>query len=69
MDYSRLNNLEPEGLRQYIHKWDLGYQDYYYYSRFEDELKKLEDLNFQREEPTEFYKAERTIRDGWHKMK
>ena len=69
MDYLRMNNLEPYGLRQYIHKWDLGYQDYYYFARFEDELNKLSDMDFQREEPAEFYKAERKIRDGWHQMK
>ena len=69
MDYSRLNNLEPEGLRQFIHKWDLGYQDYYFYSRFEEELEKLGDLDFQRDEPAEYYRLERVVRDGWHEMK
>jgi len=39
MDYQKVNNLEPQGMRQFVHKWDLGFQDYYYIKRFEKELK------------------------------
>ena len=69
MDYAKINNLEPAGLRQYVHKFDLGYQDYYYASRYFKELCKLNDPQFQMEEPGEYYKSERIVRDGWHQLK
>ena len=69
MDYSKISNLEQDGLRQYIHKFDLGMQDYYYTNRFENEIAKLVQPNYREEEPQEYYKLERTVRDGWHQMK
>ena len=49
MDYTKVPNLEPQGMRQYIHKWDMGYQDYYYHTRYYDELCKLVDPSFRSE--------------------
>ena len=42
-------NLEPQGMCQYIHKWDMGYQDYYYHTLYYDELCKLVDPSFRSE--------------------
>ena len=30
MDYARVNKFEPKGLRIFVHKYNLGMQDYYY---------------------------------------
>ena len=31
MDYTKVSSMESFGIRQYVHKYDQGMQDYYYY--------------------------------------
>ena len=38
MDYTKVTSMEGLGLRQYVHKYDLGMQDYYFMNRFEKQI-------------------------------
>ena len=50
-DYIRVSKLEEQGLRQYIHKYDLGMEDYYFNQRFMSELQLLADEEWRVENP------------------
>ena len=50
-DYVKVTNLEQQGLRQYIHKFDLGMQEYYYNVRFRSQLEKLVNEDWRAQNP------------------
>ena len=69
MDYTRITSLESNGLRQYVHKFELGMQPYYYQQRYEKELRQLVDGEWRAQNPMGIYETERVVREGWHKMR
>ena len=50
VDYIVQKELEPKGLRTYLHKYHLGYNAYYYKRDFEKEMEKLRDPSLTEEE-------------------
>ena len=34
IDYIKISNMESVGVRQFIHKYDMGMQDHYYFLRY-----------------------------------
>ena len=69
MDYTRVTSLESKGLRQYVHKYELGYQDYYFRTKYAKELALTVNAQWRADNPQEVMDVERTIREGIHKMK
>ncbi len=43
IDYTKITSMESLGLRQYVHKYDFGMQDYYWMLRYQEEIKNLQD--------------------------
>ncbi len=60
--------MESLGLRQYVHKYDFGMQDYYWLLRYQEEIKNLTDSEWRTKNPAEAYKTERKVREGVHTM-
>jgi len=56
--------MESVGLRQYVHKYDFGMQDYYWLLRYQEEIKNLTDSEWRTKNPAEAYKTERKVREG-----
>ena len=41
IDYTKITSLESLGVRQYVHKYDFGMQDYYWLLRYKDVIDNL----------------------------
>lgn len=46
MDYVKIISLEKYGIRQFVHKYDIGMQDYFYVRRFKEHLDKRMDADW-----------------------
>ena len=69
IDYIKISNMESVGVRQFIHKYDMGMQDHYYFLRYQDDIRRLHDSEWARANPKEYYATERRVRDGVHALK
>ena len=63
-DYVVITNLEANGLKQYIHKYNLGFQRYYFRKAFDDDILKKLSPEEHKKDPKEFYYRERQMRDA-----
>ena len=69
MDYHREGSLESKGVRAYTHKFELGMQQYYYLTKYEEDFAKLADVEWRTNNPKETYTLERKTREGFLKMR
>ena len=69
IDYRKESAMEQSGIRQYLHKFDLGMQDFYYMNRYFDEIVKLNDEEWCQNNNAEAYKLNRVVKEGWLQMR
>lgn len=69
MDYVKVTALESAGIRQYVHKFDQGMQEFYYYEKYGEAIGKCNDPVWKQENPEEAYKLEREFTEGYHIMR
>jgi hypothetical protein len=44
-DYNLLKNLESQGMRFYMHKYFTGHMHYYLHKKYQEQLKRLVEIN------------------------
>ena len=68
-DYVVITDLEAEGLKQYVHKYNLGHQRYYFLKAFDADILSKLNMDEQKNNQKEFYYRERLMRDAASKQK
>jgi len=63
-DYVVITHLEAEGLKQYVHKYNLGFQRYYFLKAFDKDILSKLTMEEQKKNVKEFYYRERLMRDA-----
>ena len=66
-DYVVIQDLEVEGLKQYVHKYNLGFQRYYFLKAFDADILSKLNMEEQKKNQKEFYYRERLMRDAANK--
>ena len=65
-DFQVAKGSEPEGIREYVHKYYTGYQLYYQHRDYEDELIALENIRQSREKRAKKYGFENQDSSAFH---
>ena len=69
IDYLKLTKMEAKGIRQYVHKYHQGMQDFYYLKRYEQEIKNLSDELWVRDNAELAKKLDKEVQNGYYKLR
>ena len=68
-DYVVVSQNEQVGLKQYVHKFNLGFQRYYFLKEFGKSILGRMNGAEEKKDPKAFYYRERSIRDAYNKQR